>query len=213
MSVLQTLRLGFVFPLVAMLAACAGGQATLEEEPVPLGDFLLGHNIVLAENAQMAPISRRAEPEEWVEALMLAMDERFGRYDGDHYYNIGISVDGFALAPPGLPVIASPKSVLIITVTVWDDETQEKLNEEVKQLTVFETLDGNSIIGTGLTKSREEQLQTLAQNAAFAIQNWMVENPQWFGIVSSSSLEADAAEELPDEEAEALPLVEPPEEA
>ncbi len=29
-----------------------------------------------------------------------AVQDRFGRYNGDRFYNIGINVDGYALAPP-----------------------------------------------------------------------------------------------------------------
>ena len=58
------------------------------------------------------------------------------------FYNIGIAVDGFALAPPGIPVVAAPKSVLVITANIWDDAAQTRLNAEGKQFTIFESLSG-----------------------------------------------------------------------
>jgi hypothetical protein len=41
-----------------VLAAC--GRNDLEDPPVPLGDFALGLNIAVADNAQKVPISRDA---------------------------------------------------------------------------------------------------------------------------------------------------------
>ena len=91
------LVLGFGFGL----SACQTNDLT--EPPVPLGDFALGHNIVVTSNMQKVPISRNATPEQWEAALEKAMEERFGRYEGEKLYNIGISIDAFALAPPGVP--------------------------------------------------------------------------------------------------------------
>ncbi len=163
-----------------LLSAC--GVNDLAEPPVDLGDFVLGHNIVVADKAEMVPISRSATADEWETAMKKAVADRFGRYEGNRIYNIGISVDGYALAPPGIPVVAAPKSVLVITANVWDDAKAQKLNPEGKQLTVFESFDGESVIGTGLTKTKQQQLDALSYNAAKAVERWFLENPEWFGI-------------------------------
>jgi hypothetical protein len=113
---------------LALLAAC--GRSDLEEPPVPLGDFVLGHNIVVAANMQKVPISREATVEEWETEMKEAMADRFGRYEGARIYNVGIAIDGYALAPPGIPVVAAPKSVLVVTANIWDDATQTKLNPD-----------------------------------------------------------------------------------
>ena len=84
------------------------------------------------------------------------------------------------LAPPGVPVVASPKSVLIVAVTLWDDRTQTKLNEKPRIFTVFERLSGETFVGSGLTQSRDQQMKNLSQNAARLIQGWMEENKAWF---------------------------------
>ncbi len=166
--------------LVLALAAC--GKSDLAEPPVPLGDFALGLNIVFADKVEMVPISRKATPEEWETVMKKAVQDRFGRYEGTKLYNIGISVDGYALAPPGIPVVAAPKSVLVITANIWDDAAQKKLNEEGRQFTVFESLSGDTVIGTGLTRTREQQMDALAYNAVKKVETWLAENPEWFGL-------------------------------
>ena len=163
--------------------ALAGCQTNdLTEPPVPLGNFALGHNIVVTSNMQKVPISRNATPEAWENALEKAMDDRFGRYEGEKLYNIGISIDAFALAPPGVPLVLSPKSALGITVSIWDDAAQKKLNEEGKQLIVMEKMSGETVVGSGLTQSAAKQMEILSYNAAKAVEGWFLENPEWFGL-------------------------------
>lgn len=154
----------------------------LEEPPVPLGNFSLGHNIVVTSNMQKVAISRNATPEQWEKSLEQAMEDRFGRYEGDKLYNIGISVDAFALAPPGVPLVLSPKSALGMTVTIWDDAAQKKLNDEGKQIIVMEKMSGETVVGSGLTKSAAQQMDTLSYNAAKAVEGWLLEHPEWFGL-------------------------------
>lgn len=162
------------------LSACQKND--LAEPPVPLGDFALGHNIVVTSNMQKVPISRNATPEEWEAALEKAMEQRFGRYDGAKLYNIGISIDAFALAPPGVPLVLNPKSALGITVTIWDDAEQKKLNEEGKQIIVMEKMSEKTVLGSGLTQSAAKQMEILSYDAAKAVEGWLLENPEWFGL-------------------------------
>ncbi|MBN2629158.1 MAG: hypothetical protein JXR75_01305 [Rhodobacteraceae bacterium] len=176
--------------LSLLLSACAGND--LAEPPVPLGDFALGLNIVVADKMEKVPISRNATVEEWEAVMIKAVDQRFGRYDGTRLFNIGISVDGYALAPPGIPVVAAPKSVLVITANVWDDAAQKKLNAEGKQFTVFESLSGDTVIGTGITKTKQQQMDALAYNAVKRVENWFLDNPEWFGLPPKGSTVAPA---------------------
>ncbi len=174
-----------------LLAACARND--LADPPVPLGDFALGLNVAVADNVQMVPISRPATPEEWETAIKAAVTDRFGRYQGSKLYNIGISVDGYALAPPGIPVVAAPKSVLVVTANIWDDAAQKKLNAEGKQFTVFESLSGETVIGTGLTRTKKQQMDALAFNAVKKVEDWLLEHPEWFGM-TADELKAALAE-------------------
>ncbi len=176
---------------IPFMAACQKND--LAETPEPLGNFELGLNIVVADNMKKVPISRPATVEEWETAIIKAVDDRFDRYSGTKLYNIGIAVDGFALAPPGIPIVASPKSVLVITANIWDDASGVKLNPEGKQFTIFESLSGETIIGSGLTRSRAKQIEILSYNAAKKVQDWILENPEWVGLPPKFKPTADAA--------------------
>ena len=165
---------------VSLLAACQ--TSDLKEPPVPLGDFALGLNIAVADKVEMVPISRAATPEAWEAAIKKAVDDRFGRYNGSKLYNIGISIDAYALAPPGVPVVLKPKSVLVITANIWDDAAQKKLNPEGKQFTIFEKMSAETVVGSGLTQSKERQMEILSYNAVKKVEEWLLENPEWFGL-------------------------------
>ena len=171
---------------LAVLGACAKND--LADPPVDLGNFGLGLNIAVADHMQKVPISRDASVEEWEAAMIKAVDDRFGRYQSTHLFNIGISIDAFALAPPGIPVVLAPKSVLVITANIWDDAKQLKLNPEGTRFTVFEGLSGDTVIGSGLTKTRAQQMATLSYNAVKAVEGWLLENPAWFGLNGTPAL-------------------------
>ena len=199
------------FGLIFVLAACATpAPDPLEEELPDMGNFRLAFNIVVADSMQQVPPSRGATEEEWVEVLTAEIDRRFGGYEGDALYHIAIAVDGYSLAPPGIPLVLSPKSILIVSANVWDDAAQAKLHEEPNQITVFEGLSGATILGSGLVRSREEQMQILARNMARRIQLWMLENPDWFDIdpeaaaADAEAIAAVLAAEEPELDAEEL---------
>ncbi|MFC2967057.1 hypothetical protein [Acidimangrovimonas pyrenivorans] len=186
---------------LVLLAACAG-KGDLDQPPPPLGPFKLGLNIVVAKNAQKSPVSRSATAAEWEAALKQAMVDRFGRYKGDKFYDFGINVDGYALAPPGIPIVLSPKSVLVITVNIWDDPAQKLLNEKPKQITVLEGLNGETLIGSGLIRNKKKQMEVLSYNAVKAIEKWLLKHPEWFeepaagsgtGAAASDGAKTDSA--------------------
>ena len=175
----------FLLVLVGLvfLSACTATDP-YADPPADLGAFRLGHNVVIASKAQKGPVSRDATPEEWVAALRPAVDRRFGQYQGDQLYHIGLSVEGYMLAPPGIPILYKPKSALIINVTVWDDAAGQKLNEKPKQFTVFEqTTGGSFVLGSGHERTKEEQMAGLAANAMRQVEKWLIEEREangWF---------------------------------
>lgn len=167
---------------VVSLGACTNPN-DLEEEPAYLGNFNLAHNVVVAPNLTKGPASREASKEEWIAEMKAAVDERFRRYDGGKLYHLGISIEGYVLAIPGVPIVASPKSALILNVTAWDDASQSKLNEKPELITVIESFSTKTILGSGLTQSKEAQMYNLTRNASKQIENWLVnQNNQlgWF---------------------------------
>lgn len=198
----QPFRLPALFAILLALAACADGR-NLGEPRAQLGDFRLAHNIVVAGNAQQGPLSRSAEPEQWEEAIRAEVARRFDRYEGSRLYHIAVAVDGYVLAVPGVPLVASPRSALIIGVHIWDDELGRPLNEERRQFTVLESLSGETLVSSGLTQSAEQQMQNLARNAALMIENWLADNPQWFNTTAESDDAEEEAEDEPETQAAA----------
>ncbi len=166
--------------LLGLLAAC-GGKEDLSKPPKPMGDFLLGYNVVKATDAKAGPLSRKAAPAEWEAAVADTIKARLGRYQGNHLFHLGTHIDGYVLAKPGIPLVAAPQSVLMISVNVWDDATQKKLTEKPKQFVVFEkSKKPTLIVGSGLVNSKQEQMQNLSRNAARLIHKWLLDNKQWF---------------------------------
>lgn len=163
--------------LAAFLLAACDPTRDLDEPPVDLGNFRLGHNIVVVQDPQTIPGSRIATNAQWETALTEAMAARFGRYDGQKFYHFGISVDAYNLAAIDVPGIPTPKSALAVTATVWDDAAGRKLNEQGKVLTVFGVFSG-----AGIQPTKQVQLDNLSALAARAVQNWLLENPDWFDI-------------------------------
>ncbi len=183
------LRRFFLFLAMLSVAACANGARELEKPKEALGDFKLGHLGIVAPNLVKGPVSRDATKEEWIAGVESALEERFSRYSGDKYYHLGVSVEGYVLAQPGVPILLSPKSALILRVTAWDDAAGAKLNEEPEQITVLESFSAETMVGSGLTQSKEEQLRNLSVNAALQIENWMrkMQREQgWFGGTSAA---------------------------
>lgn len=185
------------FALIAgilALTACTNAN-DLSDPPVDLGDFKLSHRIVVAPNLTKGPLSREASVEEWQAAMTKAIGERFDRYDGDRLYHFGVSVEGYVLAQPGIPLVANPKSIVIFNLTVWDDAAGKKLNEEVEQITVFESLSGETLLSSGLTQSREQQIENLSRNAAKMIQTYLVKMQREKGWFSGAPAPEPGSEE------------------
>ena len=145
----------------------------MQDNPEPIGDFRLGHTIISEENAEKAPISRESEPGLLKDSLNAAVAERLGRYRGRSWYHLSISIDAYSLSGGGIPVIASPRSALVLRVTVWDDATAARLNAEPHVLTVLEPTSPETVFGSGLVRTPEEQAQALTYYAAELIEAWL----------------------------------------
>ncbi len=195
-------RFFIILLAAAFLTACENID-DISGKPAPIGEFALGHNVVVAPNLVMGPASREASDEDWIASVTKAIGDRFSRYEGEQLYHFGVSLEGYVLAQPGIPILLSPKSALILKLTVWDDAAGVKLNEEPEQITVLENLDGDSVIGSGLTKTADEQMLALSENAAKLIQRWITRQhrqEKWFKQRGDATPEI--AEETPEETSE-----------
>ncbi|MEM1006480.1 MAG: hypothetical protein AAF496_14835 [Pseudomonadota bacterium] len=166
---------------LALMGACT--QTQVYEEPESLGEFKLRVNFAFADKAVQGPISRDATPQEWTDAIRNAVDIRLGRYAGAQEYDIGISLEGYMLAPPGIPVIYNPKSTAIVLVNVYDVDKQAFLAKG-KQFQVLEDTTGESALaGSGNARTKEEQLNGLALKVADRVEEWLAEEHKedgWF---------------------------------
>lgn len=186
-------RIGLGLALIAV-AGCAAPTRDLAEPVAPLGNFRLGHSEVVAPNLQKLLISRDATAEEWIAEVDRAIETRFGRFTGDKYYHLGISVEAYSLPPPVIP----GKSALALRVTVWDDAAQSKLNTESHVIQIIRVFESR------ISETRESQMKFLAEDAARQIEDWMREQQAaqgWFGGTSGAAPDAAAVPAEPVAEA------------
>lgn len=207
LKTLATLRPLQMLAAAALLASCSASGENLGDSRAELGDFRLCYNIVTTNDAVRGPLSREADVEEIAQVLREEIDRRFLRYEGGRLYHIALHLDAYVLAVPGVPLVASPRSALIISANVWDDALGRPLNDEPEQFTVLESAGAGSVMGSGLTQSAEEQTRHLSRNAALQIESWLADHPEWFdhdapeeGAAEGETEEAtDAAPEAADE--------------
>ena len=168
----------------ALLAGGLGGCATpdpLEADDLPaMGRFRLVSPIVVAKDAKRVPPSRAASLADWERVMEDELTRRFGRYDGDRGYYIALAIDGYALAPPGIPIVLTPKSILVVTANLWTAAPQEKVLGP-EQIVTFEGAEG-FLVGSGLRKDGDAQMRTLARNMAAKVQRWILETPAVVGL-------------------------------
>ncbi|WP_139176718.1 hypothetical protein [Jannaschia faecimaris] len=168
----------------ASVTACSVSDP-LDEELPPMGDFELAFTVVVSENAKKIPPTRNATPEQLKTVLTTEIERRFGDYRGGTGYVIALNIDGYALAPPGIPIVLTPKSILVVSANLWRANPQEKLAgpEQISTFEGAETL----LLGSGLVKDADEQLQTLCRNMAKKVQSWMLRNPTLIGLPAGSA--------------------------
>ncbi|KPA20575.1 hypothetical protein shim_31780 [Shimia sp. SK013] len=169
------IRLAICVAALVALASCTAPSGPVTDQKRDLGDFVLGHNIVVAPQFQKGPLSREASKDAFIASMKNAIDSRFGRYDGDRVVHFGINISGYVLAQNGVPLVLSPKSALIITVTAWDDRAGGKFNEEAREFVVLESFTTFGV-SSGMTMTAEEQMDNLTFNAAKQIETWIYDN-------------------------------------
>lgn len=176
--------------LVAVSACAVPNPET--DEQVPLGDFRLASNVAVTDTARKMGVTREASPEEWEQVLEEAIDARFQRYTGNTPYVLSYSLDGYILATKGGRLALAPRSALSMTVHIWQAEPLKRLEDRSKQLLVLEQFDGETVIGSGLFRSKEEQMKNLGAQFAKAVERWLQSNGDLFGIGVSADAKAAA---------------------
>ncbi|WP_264212158.1 hypothetical protein [Leisingera thetidis] len=166
---------------LALLAAC--GETRLDEAPEDLGAFQARVTHVYTEKALQWPLSRNAEHSEWTVPIKNALDTRLRRYAGAQEYDVAVTLEGFMLAPPGVPVLFSPKSAVVVNVFVYD-VAEKKFLARKHQMEIFESTTGESaLLGSGHARTKEQQIQGLAVNIADKVEEWMAKQHKqegWF---------------------------------
>ena len=133
--------------LLTLTVAC--GETQMNEAREDLGEFSARVTYVHTDKARQWPTSRDAEGSEWNAPLQNALDTRMRRYEGRQQYDVAVTLEGFLLAPAGIPLILSPKSVAVVNVFVYDVERTEFLAKE-HQMEIFESTTGQSaLLGSG----------------------------------------------------------------
>ena len=182
-------RFFWVIGFLSFFASCDAPEE-LSPPVASLSSITFGHILVIDKNAQKGPLSREATPGEWSSVLEASVASQVKRYAGETLFHIGIGVDGYVLARPGIPIALSPKSALIFTANVWDNATQDVVNAEPKRFVVVEGISGDTLVGSGLTRSKEEQMVILARNGAAQLEKWLAENPSFFDRSQTSETDA-----------------------
>ena len=201
-----------LFGAIALCAITACSATRDLDAPVdPIGDFQLGFTVVVpSPNYTQGPASRSAEPEEWQDPLKQAFETRFSRFEGDRFYHLGVIVEAYVLAPPGIPVVLSPKSALIFRLTVVEDITGNRLTNEPEQFTVLEEFGAATVIGSGIVFSKEKQIERLSEMAARRIEQYLREQEDtWFAEKPPLEFDEDGNVILPQEDASADPALDP----
>jgi hypothetical protein len=109
------------------------------------------------------------------------IEQRLRRYDGDGLYHIGVRIEAFVLAQPGIPIVLSPQSVLLLAVNIWDNETRERLNDEPIRSPPSRRQHRRAVHPLGPREVAREQLENLSISAAQEIEKLLRENEEtWF---------------------------------
>lgn len=175
------IRLLAALSAFVILAAC--GETRLDEPPKDLGAFRARVTHVYTEKALQWPMSRDADHSEWTAKIENALDTRLRRYGGSQEYDVAVTLEGFMLAPAGVPVLFSPKSAVVVNVFVYDVAAETFLAKK-HQMEIFEDTTGESaILGSGHARTKDEQIAGLSIRIADAVEEWLAREHEangWF---------------------------------
>lgn len=164
MNSMSKLARPFAAVFLLAVAACALRPQSASEEPVFLGDFRLGFNVVVVRDAFQGPGSADVDDAVLQSAIEDAVLNRLGDYNGNGLYHLGVRVDAYVLSPPG----SGRESALLMAVNVWDEATKRKLS--VTPIEVAATVPAGA-----------SDLEALAARAAIGLEAALRDNAgEWF---------------------------------
>lgn len=158
-----------------------------------LGDFRLGYSVVDAKEVTFGPFSQEAEPAAIKADFEAALTSELSQYAGAKTYHIGVKVDAISLTERDAPVASPMSSVAVLSVSVWDDSTGEKLTPNPVLLVAKDSYDATALFGRGAQAQAAVKQRRLAAAAAARIARWLHENGQWFGVEATSVSGEDIA--------------------
>lgn len=158
---------------VLLIVSCSQAGEDLTADPEPFGDFKLATVHVRADDSQTLPLAREAAAEELEAALEAELERRLGRYSGETRYSIEVEVTGHFIAPAGVPIVLSPRSTMALHATVRERATWRARNADPRLFLVGEPFSGKTLVGSGVVQNKDEQIQALAERAAYLIERWL----------------------------------------
>lgn len=183
---------------MALLSACT--ESSVNEPPEELGAFKLRVNYTFAEKAVKGPVSRDATAKEWEIALKDALTSRLGRFDGPQEYDVAVTLEGYMLAPAGIPVLYSPKSTAIVNLFVYDVAQKKYLVKEHQMQVLEDTTQESLVVGSGHSRTKQEQMAGLALKVALRVEDYMAEGHEehgWFNLVIPTVIDPEATDTAP----------------
>ena len=165
---------------LGLLSACASG-AKLGDERAELGDFLLGHgDRCYGKDAVKAPCLAQGRARRLERKPEAEVQRRFARYQGDTLLSPGVACRAMFWPFRAFPLVAAPKSFLILGVTVWDDAAGKKLNDKPHRIVVSRIAVGRNRDQFRPDAKRRRADANLSQNAVAAIERWLAKQEDWF---------------------------------
>ena len=79
--------------LFSGLWACAPTNRSAKVDPI--GEFRVGHTVVVGKDMVQGPLSREADPQKIIDAIKQATSERLSVYDGSQYYHVAVKIDAY----------------------------------------------------------------------------------------------------------------------
>lgn len=138
--------------------------------------FTLGHVGVITTGMAKGAYSVDVQSQDLATHLRSAVTSELSNFTGGHQYNLGIKVEAYTLANPSMPTVPQPKSVLMLTLSVWDDSHDPRPILAPATVVAVDGLYGTSIFVTKPQGSIDQRLAALCAKAAIEIERYLVKN-------------------------------------